>query len=146
MSMKLYRYLMGKIQLTLLFALLSIGTFAQDLSTATLVWEADQVTDLQTQTTLPFSCQFKTHGLQAADWIQKNGARVSTYAVTGTEGTWADIGTNGSFTYLLSKNGNGGKMTIDKSTAGTFITLDFSKTGEYVFQQRFRVTTVRSVN
>jgi hypothetical protein len=133
-------------KLIVFFVFLSLGSFAQDIAASTLLWEADQVTDLQTQATLPYACKFKTQNNQPIEWIQKKGARTSSYVITGTVGTWTDISAPGMFTYLVSKGGNMGKMTMEKSLAGIFITVDLSKVGGYTFKQRFRIKSVQPAN
>ena len=126
----------------LLLVALPAISFAQDIATANLTWTAEEATDLSTGKNIAYRCQIKTDGAQSVKWLQKNGQMITTYTVTGTEGNWSNISSLGSFTYQLSRNGKSCKMIVEKKVTGTFITMDFSKQGEYVSRQRFRIKSV----
>lgn len=138
---RLFKYLATGF-LVVIFCLSFNSSFSQDISTASLTWTADQTTDLSTGKNVPYQCEIKTDGVRSVKWVQKKGQLITTYTVTGTEGKWANISSSGTFTYLLSRNGKDCKMIIEKKLTGIFITMDFSKPGEFVSRQRFRIKSV----
>src|SRR5882762_399388 len=75
-------------RLLLLIMLSATLCFSQNIASSNLVWEADQVTDTQTQKTNAYKAKFKTNKSTSIEWIQKNGEKSSVYTVTGTEGSW----------------------------------------------------------
>lgn len=120
-----------------------LASFAQDISTSTLTWEAVESTDLEKSTTLAMKCSFRTESNSSVEWIQKKGQLRNVFVVTSVEGTWNDISSVGTITYTLSRNGKSYKMKLEKDDSGTFITMDFSKDGEYQSRYRFRITSVQ---
>ena len=128
-----------------MYAIPVIG-FTQNISKAKLSWQADQATDTQTLKTIAYTAEFKTIGSQSVEWIQKKGQSSAAFTVTATEGKWTDVTSDGSFSYLLERNGKTCKMTVERAASGTFITMDFSKTGEYTSVQRFRIQAVQKIN
>lgn len=132
------------ILIILLVAIIEIvPSYSQSISSSNLLWTADQVTDFKINNTMDFQCQFKTNGIEQVTWIQKKGQMTTNYNVTRTEGSWEDISVSGTFTYFLERNGKDFKMTLEKKSSGTFVTLDFSKAGEYTSIQQFRIKSVQ---
>jgi len=114
----------------------------QNIASANLHWTSDQTTNLRSQETTQYVSSFITRGTSSVNWIQKNGQVNTSYSVTGTDGSWTDIETNGSFIYYLSRDGKGGRLTVERDAGGFFITLDFSESGQHSIKQKFRVTSV----
>lgn len=133
-----------------LFLLLSLflasPCLSQNIKTSRLVWETDRVTDLQNQTSTAYNGKFKTNANQSVEWIQRKGQMSTLYEVTNIEGSWKDVSTRGSITYLLTRNGKSVKMIIEKNSSGIFITLDFSVPGEFTSIQKFHVQSVQPEN
>ncbi len=115
----------------------------QDISSSKIVWEAEQATDLQTNSTTPMSCQFISNGRQSVEWIQKKGMIRTIYTVTSVEGNWQDIRTNGSVTYQLERNGKHCKMVFERNDAGTYATMIFVEGSNTVSQLRFNIKSVK---
>jgi hypothetical protein len=44
---------------------------------------------------------------------------------------------------LVDRKGKHGKITFGRSASGTTVTLDFSKAGEYMFVQKFKIVSVQ---
>ncbi len=124
----------------LLFSTLSLH--AQNIARGTLLWQAEEVTDLQTATNKQMSCQFRTQSNSSVEWIQKDGALKSLFTISSVDGQWADVSTLGTITYALERNGKTAKMILEKTASGTFITMDFSKPGEFVSKLRFKIMSV----
>jgi hypothetical protein len=132
--------------LSVLLLFLALPCLSQNIITSNLVWETDQVTDLQNQITTAYKAKFKTNANRSVEWIQRKDQMNTVYEITATEGSWEDVSRQGSITYLLSRNGKSVKMTIEKNATGTFITLDFSVPGEFISQQKFHVQSVQPEN
>lgn len=150
MSCKISRTIESKVTLSLLiipaFLIIASSCYSQNIVTANLVWETDQATDLQTQSTSSYKAQFKTNGSTSVEWVQRKGQMTTLYNVEHVEGEWADISTSGSITYFLTRNDKSAKMIIEKKSSGTFITLDFSVPGEFNSLQKFHVQSVQPAN
>lgn len=116
---------------------------SQDIAGGTLTWEAVEATDLQTMNPMTMKCQFVTKGNESVTWIQKKGTLTKVYSIVSTEGAWKNVSSVGSRTYFLSDNGKPCKMTVEKNANGTFITMDFSKAGEYTARHRFKIESVK---
>ena len=120
----------------------SFPAAAQNVSQETLSWQADQVTDLQTNASVSMKCIFKTIGDGQVEWIQKNGTLKTTYNVTTAQGSWSNISQPGTITYTLARNGKTFKMILERSGPDITVTLDFSKAGEFTAVRRFRIVSV----
>lgn len=123
--------------------MLSFPTLSQNIATSTLTWVAERGTDLSTASTLDMKCSFITKNNTSVEWIQKKGEKRSEYEVTAVEGSWTDVSSNGAITYTLMRNGKPCKMTLERTGSGTFITMDFSKEGEYTSRYRFQIISVQ---
>ncbi|NBP67814.1 MAG: hypothetical protein EBU52_03635 [Cytophagia bacterium] len=130
---------MKKILLLFIFSVITMFVNGQNIASANLTWDVDEVTDLQTQTTIPYKATFKTNASSSVEWIQKEGALATLYNVVATEGTWENISSYGSFTFLLNRNGKHCRLTVEKDVGGTFITLHFETVENKNYRQRFRV-------
>ncbi len=130
--------------ITGLLLLATVSTcLSQNISTSNLTWQAVETTDLQTSATTTLKCLFKTNANQSVEWIQKKGEMKGLFTVTSVEGNWSNVSTAGSIIYRLQRNGNSCKMTIEKNASGTFITMDFSKSGEFTSLYRFKIISVQ---
>lgn len=115
---------------------------AQNVATTSLRWTCNQTTDLRTGNTTTYSCAFITNGAGTVSWLQRGGQMATRYTITSTEGSWNDVSTNGSFTYLLSRDGKSGRLVVRRSGDELTLTLDFSESGEFNVKQQFRVSEV----
>jgi len=118
------------------------AALCQNIAAVNLEWAADHTTDLRTDASASFSCTFITNGTEGVTWLQKNGEISTAFSVTGTEGTWTNVASQGTFTYQLTRDGKSGFMTVEKNGEGTFITLDFSESGAFAIKRRFRIASV----
>lgn len=126
-----------------LFALFPMMSLCQNISQNTILWEAIEVTDLQTASTTALACQFITATNTSVEWIQKKGTLRTFYNVASVEGRWSDVSSPGSITFSLQRNDKHCKMTIEKTVSGTFITMDFSKENEYTSRLKFKIKSVK---
>lgn len=123
--------------------LLVIPSFGQDIAKKVVIWEAEEVTDLQTGTTTEMACQFITTTNNSVEWVQRKGALKTTYAIASFEGKWPNISQSGSITYYLKRGGKNCNMSIERTGADTFITMDFSQKNEFTSRLKFKIKSVR---
>ncbi len=115
---------------------------AQDVRKATLRWELSASTDLQTQVQSDYEATLKTSTNQVT-WEQRNGTRVTTYAITSVEGAWTDVSLEGSLTYNLSRNNRNSRMTFTRNGQGAVtVTWEVLTEGQPPFRQQFQVSNV----
>lgn len=137
----------GKPLLILLFAnFLASPGLSQNIKTTKLVWETDQVINLENQTSSVYNAKFKTNASQSMEWIQKKGQMNTLYEIARMEGSWEDISTQGTISYLLTRNGKSINMIIEKNSSGTFITMDFIVPGQLPSRQKFHVQSIKPEN
>lgn len=133
--------LLGVIVL-MLSALVVEQAHAQDISKSKVTWRATEITGQGTPSSKPMSCEFVTNASRSVQWVQRKGALTTQFRVTGTEGSWANIASYGTFNYQLDYNGQPCRMTLERSSAGIFIVMDFIKNGQTASQLRFAVNAV----
>lgn len=135
--------MMTKLICTCIFLLAShLVLLGQDISATSLRWTCTQTTDLRTQASAAYNCVFITEGAQRVTWLQRNGQVSTAYTVTGTEGSWVNVSSNGSFTYLVSRDGKTGRLILQRSDNEITILVDFSESGQHNIKQSFRVSEV----
>jgi hypothetical protein len=119
---------------------------AQDIASASLRWTCNQTTNLRDGSTSSYSCAFITRGTDRITWLQRNNEAATDYTITGTEGAWSDVKSNGTFAYLISRDGKAGRMTVRRTAEGITITLDFSSQGEMAIKRQFSVSEIQPAN
>ncbi len=118
------------------------AAYPQDPLSAVLTWHATEVTDLQTNVTKPSVCQFVTKPGKTVEWIQKEGSRTTTFAITGITGSWESVAQFGQVEYALQRNGKSSTMKLERSANGLFVTMDFSQPGQFTSVLRFRIKSI----
>ena len=105
---------------------------AQDTQLQTIRWESTGFTDVLSDTVVGIDCTFVTKpSANTVDWIQKNGAYLATFIITNTEGSWTDVGFDGSIIYSVSGNGASGRVEIARTGNSLNLTLTLnSDSGE----------------
>ena len=131
--------------LTMVLLLLFFGSSlaAQNLTTANLIWESDQTTDLQTNEAKPYQATFKTKGNQSFEWVQKKGQLSTYYKIVSVEGSWEDVAQPGTATYVLERNGKNLRVRFERNLSGLFITLIYpGAVGDSRLQFRVKSVTL----
>lgn len=135
-----------KYQIIVLLVLnISIRSLAQDIETATILWEADRASNKQTNESHALLCSFKSTPAYV-EWIQKNGELKTTYQIISSEGTWNDVNQAGSITFIVERNGNRIKITFTRANGQVTVALDFSKPGQAYAVQEFNISNVQTIN
>jgi hypothetical protein len=119
---------------------------AQDIASAPLVWQVDQMTDLKTNESFAYQCTFQTNGKQPIQWFQKNKTITTMLNIVSQSGAWTNITSVGNSTYQISQGDLSGTALFERTASGIFITIDLTAGNPKAMKTRFRVTTISPVN
>lgn len=129
--------------LFILVALLSLvassTTNAQSPVTDRLKWDLDEAEDVVGSRTMKYEGVLRIYPRSRVVWSQRNGTKTSEYAITGIEGSWADIKNIGTLTYVLSHNDQTARLTIERKEDGDYVLFDFGNGSRH----RFHVKSVK---
>jgi len=131
------------------FTLLLVFTFgctlakAQNISADTVTWNSTRAVGEVNNDQIVYNCQFITRAAQSIDWIQKNGARVNHYTVTGVEGSWPDVTFDGQVVYQVTLATYSGEITFSKSSGQTTVHLNISASGLPGMNYMFYIASVK---
>lgn len=134
-----------RIILPLLIALLAAGQLsAQNIRTSKLQWTVVELTDLGSQVTAPYQCQFITNEGQPIVWIQDDGDYTSSLTIQSISGDWANVAENGTITYQVNLDGTNGELTIARTSDGLKIILHLTSPTVNIHHQ-YKVSQVTSL-
>ena len=133
-----------KIYYFLLFGLLIAGpaAHAQNVLQSNVTWNSTRAVEQTKGDVINYSCQFVTNADQSVDWIQRNGARVYHYIVSGVDGTWPDASTDGQLTYHVTLDSFSGDITFLRSGGQTTVHLAMSASGQAGMDYMFYIASV----
>jgi len=134
----------GIILLMVLFK--TTPSFSQSISEAALTWRVNSLIDEQSAQNVSYSCQFKTNGLGDVLWLQKNGSFTSSFRVTGSSGSWLDVGVAGQIIYQIQSEAESGTLEFAKDASGTHIRLNLSQSSAQPLRYDFKVVEVNLTN
>ena len=135
---------MKKILILILFFVGTDKLIAQNIATTPLIWTVTQLKDLNTNTETSYQCTFSTHGNQTIIWAQKNGTYNTNIEVQAVSGSWNNVATVGSVTYTITMEGDSGTLQFEKTTSGTYITIDLVQPGSKNLRHRYTVSQVNA--
>lgn len=95
----------------------------QDISSATLQWNATGFRDLDASKDFTNSCQFITYGTKRVEWIQDQGNHVREWTIKQAQGNWSNVAAQGSYQYTFNDGAINGELTISKDAGGWVIDL-----------------------
>ncbi len=124
----------------------SITGFSQDIAQTPLTWKVNYLNDEASQQSLPYSCSFKTNGLQNIIWKQRNGQFTSTLSVTGLTGSWTTIDAVGTVSYSITSDTESGSIVFERTTEGIFVYLTLSQSTAQSLIYKFSVSEVTPTN
>ncbi len=134
-----------RIILPLLIALLAAGQlYAQNIRTSKLQWNIVELTDLGTQATAPYQCQFVTDGSNPIAWIQDDGDFTSSLTIQSISGDWTNVAENGTITYQVNLDGTNGELTVARGSDGMKITLHLTSATVNI-QHQYKVSQVTTL-
>jgi hypothetical protein len=113
---------------------------AQDMTTSHLQWESDESWDASGRT-VAYQAVFKTHKTASVEWVQKQGAKASSYTVTQVEGTWTNVMTPGSMIYTTTHRGNTIWIKFERTETNTYVWMNYGQGYKY----RFRIRAVTEI-
>src|ERR1700740_523607 len=97
--------------ITFMLSVVSLAAYSQNVRTSTIEWKSTKSTNQVDQATNDYTCSFTTHGDQSMDWNQSS---ISTYTITGVEGSWANVAVDGQITYHISSGTLSGDLLISR--------------------------------
>lgn len=116
-----------KYSLLIIFLLVfGMSAYCQNPMLDSVQWSATGFTDNLASVSVNKACQFNSYGATGIDWIQKNGSYVTSFQVTGLQGQWTDLTTDGTVTYTVSGSGVSGTITITLASQKVTINLKVS--------------------
>jgi hypothetical protein len=134
-----------RIILPFLIALLAAGQLsAQNIRTSKLQWTIVELTDLGTQATAPYQCQFVIDASQPIAWIQDDGDYTSSLSIQSISGDWTNVAENGTITYHVDLDGTNGELTVARTSDGIKITLHLSSSTVNIHHQ-YKVSQVTTL-
>jgi hypothetical protein len=134
-----------RIILPLLIALLAAGQlYAQNIRTSKLQWTVVELTDLGTQSTMPYQSQFVTDSSNPIAWIQDDGDFTSSLTIQSISGDWTNVAENGAINYQVNLDGTNGELTIARTSDGMKITLHLTSATVNIHHQ-YKVSQVTSL-
>jgi hypothetical protein len=127
--------------LMIFFLLLTGVVRSQDISLTSLVWQVNRLEDFNANSTMDYQCTFVTEGTTGIEWNQKGNYNTNLEVVSIT-GTWLNVEAVGKVTYEITMEGDPGTMIFEKTTGGTYITLEVSQGNSAQMKYRFTVRQV----
>jgi len=126
---------------TILALVSCVAVAAQNASTASLSWHVQGSKNPDSTSFRDYRSEFRTTSTEVV-WLQNNGHRSSTYPITSIEGSWQDVGRNGSIILHVSRQGRPGTLTLRRTPAGITILMEITPVNATAFRQQFKVMNV----
>jgi hypothetical protein len=106
-----------------------------------LKWNVDSFVNVDNKEFVNHTCEFESTS-KHIKFIQKGGAHIYEFVITGQDGNWPDVKKDGVITYLVTFRGNSG--TIKFQRIGTTVTIqpDINVSGKNTLPFTFNVTTI----
>lgn len=121
--------------------LFPIALFSQNPVTSELKWTVSKTIDQLTNEEVVQAGVFISRG-DTIDWVQSEGARTYTFIVTGTEGSWEDVGSNGQITFQIKRGGVTGSIWFRRETELLSIEMKLMKDGQVTRSLKFITESV----
>jgi hypothetical protein len=115
---------------------------AQDVRKSTITWISSKNVNNADNATSIFACSFVSHADQKIDWNQRNGAYVTSYAVTSVRGSWSDISADGQIVYQVTNGELAGTVTLSRLNGTSTIRMSLSLNGKPSFDFSFLIDSV----
>ncbi|HEY8933821.1 MAG TPA: hypothetical protein VIM65_01315 [Cyclobacteriaceae bacterium] len=124
--------------------IISMTSYAQNILTDNLNWNATKATDKLNSGEIVYNCTLRTNAGQSIDWIQNNGSDVYHYTITQTTGTWSSIASDGQVTFQITASGGLTGTYIFSRSAGTItVRLTTSTNGQTDLDLLFSISDVQ---
>lgn len=120
---------------------LALAGKSQSIQSSQLSWSVSGIHDLRTDTVTQTVSRFDTSpGL--LKWIQKNGAYVYEFNVTGSSGSWPDVSSTGQFVFQVQFRNYSGSIVFKRTSSGITIEPDIRKNGQNMFPYSLNCSSV----
>ena len=136
-----------RIGITLCLITTSVICYGQQLNvlTDTVKWNASELKDLQSDTTLTNASKFVTYGDSKIVWTQNSeyGETVMTYVPDSTAGDW---NASGYFSVYCSKNGKSRVFRFESHSDGNKVIVSFTNPDGSIRSLEFKLSEVGILN
>jgi hypothetical protein len=119
----------------------SLQLQAQAIKTDNLRWSVSKFYNEEIAETSTNASVFESTP-QKVTWIQKNGARVYEFEITGTDGSWPDVTGDGEFTCNILFRGNSGTIKFSRRQGVTTIETNIQVDGKNILPYTFTVIAI----
>lgn len=129
----------------ILFVMIGSGYSVQSQNPAsdTLQWSLGQGTDLRTNQSFVYTGSLITNA-QSVQWVQKS--LTSTFSVTSVSGSWSDVSQQGQLVFTVEEEGASGLLTIERTSNGLYVTMEFPRNDPQGSKVKWAVTQVTNNN
>ncbi|MBL7851127.1 MAG: hypothetical protein JNN04_09510 [Cyclobacteriaceae bacterium] len=134
---------MKRIYLILTILVQAAWVEGQSLTSAQLTWTSSGMYNKTNQETVAYGCTFET-GPGVVKWIQKGGAVVYEFTVTGARGSWQNVAEDGELTLDVTFRGQPGTIRFARSGSSITIEPDIQKDGQNSMPFRFTISAINS--
>lgn len=132
---------MRRVILLFVFFNLAASTFAQSVETQNLSWTVTGFHNNSNNDNMTLASRFET-GPDLIQWIQKNGAFVYDFTVTGHTGSWTDASADGEITFNVTFRGQSGTIRFARQQGTVTIEPNILNNGNNMLTYTFNVSTV----
>jgi hypothetical protein len=108
------------------------------------IWNVSQFVDLKSNDRVTYSCSFETHA-NKIKWIQKAGARITEFEISGKTNTWTDIQVTGEVIYKITSDGNVGSLRFYRTGGQLFVETILLVNGKNTLPFKFTVNSTSAL-
>jgi hypothetical protein len=110
------------------FSSAALPALAQNISTATIQWNADRVFNATTGQWSEQATALVTYGASRIEWKNSNGSIRSRFQVIELIGEWSNVNEDGFTQYEITDGTHSGTITIRKEGAETKVLISLGAT------------------
>jgi hypothetical protein len=121
---------------------ITLATQAQNAQTDTLTWSSQRSIELESSTPVQQHASVVIYGSSRIDWIQHNVNRTYRYKVTGTEGSWPQVTTDGQITYFIQYGNITGTVVCRRQQGIASIEFTLTKASQVIQRLHFDIESV----
>jgi hypothetical protein len=112
-----------RIFILIALALLSTGLQAQNITTTTLVWSITGTQVINTGEMIGPGEQLVSYGKNTVEWKDSRGEVKKSFTVSGVNGAWSNVQSQGSIVYDVQCGDKPGTITFQRTAGGIMIRI-----------------------
>jgi len=118
---------MKKVIILSIFSLLSVGLYAQNITTQTIRWHISRTQDINAGRVSDDPDQIVSYGTTKIEWQDEQGVVKRTFTISETNGSWTNVQSNGSILYEVSEEERLGTIRIFRTSSELTIRITLIK-------------------